>query len=77
MAVALKPGVASLDGQELAQFVAGRIAKFKVPTRIFLWPEDLPRGATGKIPKRDLRDDIASGKTKGVIELTPPPPAKL
>ena len=48
-----------------------QLAKFKVPTRIFLWPGDLPRGATGKIPKRDVRDDIESGKTAGVMEITP------
>ena len=46
-----------------------RLAKFKVPTRVFIWPDDLPRGATGKIPKRDVRDDILEGKTAGVVEL--------
>ena len=33
-------------------------------------PGALPRGATGKIPKRDIRDDIEVGKTAGVVELT-------
>ena len=48
-----------------------------MPTRIFSWPGELPRGATGKIPKRDLRDDIESGKTQGVVELLPVAGAKL
>eukprot|EP01052_Picozoa_sp_SAG31_P007292 SAG31_NODE_346_length_17349_cov_9.825875_13_plen_121_part_00 len=92
VAVAVKSGM-SIDGPELAKFTADRIARFKVPTRVFIWyvwsvsirntdlstlyicichrPGDLPRGATGKIPKRDLRDDVETGKTRGVVELSP------
>ncbi|MDA8262654.1 MAG: AMP-binding protein [Actinomycetota bacterium] len=45
-----------LDAEELRSFLAGRIASFKVPTEIFILDEPLPRGATGKIVKRDLRE---------------------
>ena len=58
-----------LKGACCAAFATERLAKFKVPTRVFIWPDDLPRGATGKIPKRDVRDDILEGKTAGVVEL--------
>jgi long-chain acyl-CoA synthetase len=68
VAITLKDG-ADLDPAEFNKFVSGRLARFKVPTRVFIWPGDLPRGATGKIPKRDVRDDIEAGKTAGVVEL--------
>ena len=41
---------------ELQEHVAGRLARFKVPTRIHFVTEPLPRTATGKVLKRDLRD---------------------
>ena len=54
-AVYPQPGK-SLGAEELRSFLAGRIASFKVPSEIFILEEPLPRGATGKIVKRDLRD---------------------
>lgn len=44
--------------EELQAFVAERLAKFKVPTHITLVEEPLPRNASGKILKRELRDSI-------------------
>lgn len=35
--------------------LAGRLARFKIPTAVKLTTEELPRTATGKILKRDLR----------------------
>jgi hypothetical protein len=29
-----------------------------LPNNIFITPKPLPRGATGKIPKKDIRDKI-------------------
>jgi acyl-CoA synthetase (AMP-forming)/AMP-acid ligase II len=46
-----KPTVADLQA-----LVAGKLARFKVPTKIFMTEEPLPRTATGKVLKRDLRD---------------------
>ena len=34
--------------------VAEHLAAFKVPTKVVLWSEPLPRNASGKILKREL-----------------------
>jgi long-chain acyl-CoA synthetase len=46
---------AKVSAQELIDFLADRLAAYKVPTR--LWPrtETLPTGATGKILKKEVR----------------------
>jgi long-chain acyl-CoA synthetase len=46
---------------ELQQFVAARLAAFKVPVRVWFRDEPLPRNPAGKILKRDLRDELAPG----------------
>jgi fatty-acyl-CoA synthase len=51
--VALRPG-ASAGVDELAAFVEGRLAKFKVPKRIDV-VDELPKGGSGKILKNELR----------------------
>ncbi len=53
--VMVKEG-ATLDAAELQQFVGERLAKFKVPTTVTVVTEQLPRNASGKILKRELRD---------------------
>jgi long-chain acyl-CoA synthetase len=53
-AVVLKKG-ATLSAEELQAHVRERLAPFKVPTLITFSTEQLPRGATGKILKRELR----------------------
>jgi steroid-24-oyl-CoA synthetase len=55
--VNLKPG-ASVNADELRAWVAARVARFKVPGPIFFRSEALPRTATGKVLKRDLRDEV-------------------
>lgn len=50
---------ADLTASVLQEFAASRLASFKVPTQVFLVEEDLPRTATGKVLKRDLRDRFA------------------
>jgi acyl-CoA synthetase (AMP-forming)/AMP-acid ligase II len=57
--VELVPG-ATLDGAELRRQVAARLAAFKVPSRLFLATEPLPRTATGKLLKRDIRTAIVT-----------------
>ncbi|MFK7917965.1 MAG: class I adenylate-forming enzyme family protein [Ilumatobacter sp.] len=49
----------TIDVGELQQFVGERLAKFKVPTIVTVVDEQLPRNASGKILKRELRDTIA------------------
>jgi len=51
-AVALRPGVAATV-DELRQYVKDRVAAYKYPRHIWLL-EALPKGATGKIQKRDI-----------------------
>jgi acyl-CoA synthetase (AMP-forming)/AMP-acid ligase II len=36
--------------------VRERLAPFKVPSRIAVWAQPLPRNPAGKVLKRDLRD---------------------
>jgi long-chain acyl-CoA synthetase len=52
--VLLKPGASATD-LELREFCRGRLAGYKVPRRIMI-RDDLPRGPTGKVLKRRLRD---------------------
>jgi fatty-acyl-CoA synthase len=40
--------------------VAGRLASFKVPSKVVFVTAQLPRGASGKILKRELRDSLAA-----------------
>ncbi|MGA1051187.1 MAG: class I adenylate-forming enzyme family protein [Ilumatobacteraceae bacterium] len=59
-AVVLRPG-AQLSEAALAEFLAERIAKFKIPTTVRFRTEPLPRNASGKFLKRDLRDEVTAG----------------
>jgi len=51
------PGV-SLDEAELAGFVGDRLAKFKVPERWWFRTESLPRNASGKFLKRQVKAEL-------------------
>jgi long-chain acyl-CoA synthetase len=52
--VRLRDGARATE-QELLDHVAERLAAFKVPTRLRLSPDPLPRNAAGKFLKRELR----------------------
>ncbi|MGZ4759372.1 MAG: class I adenylate-forming enzyme family protein [Acidimicrobiales bacterium] len=56
-AVLLKPGTTATT-DELQAHVAEKLAPFKVPSKIVFADGQLPRGATGKILKRELRDEL-------------------
>ncbi len=59
VAVAIVPRQGhTIDPAELATFVGERLASFKVPTKVVLFDEPLPRNPAGKILKRDLRDQL-------------------
>jgi len=45
-----------LSDEELQEFLAERLAKFKIPTYVWQQQEPLPRTASGKILKRELRE---------------------
>ena len=44
----------------VVEYLSGRLAAFKVPSKVFWHHEDLPRNATGKVLKKDLRDYYAN-----------------
>ena len=49
-----------LDEPELRAFLNGKLAKFKIPERIIISPDPLPRLGTGKIDRRALKAQYAS-----------------
>jgi long-chain acyl-CoA synthetase len=57
--VHLKHGMHTTES-ELRQFVAGKLAAFKVPVKVVFWPETLPRNANGKILKTELKKIFAN-----------------
>jgi len=54
--VRLKPG-ATATAEELQEFLRGRLAAFKVPTKIWFRDAELPRNAAGKILKTRLKEE--------------------
>lgn len=58
VAIVLAPG-AALDQDGLIEFLTGKLAKFKIPERAWFLNEPLPRNASGKFLKRELRDSLA------------------
>ncbi|MEV0092682.1 class I adenylate-forming enzyme family protein [Streptomyces sp. NPDC050738] len=56
--VRLRPGSAATV-EELRAHVGRSLAAFKVPAHVLVREEDLPRNATGKILKRELRGPVA------------------
>jgi long-chain acyl-CoA synthetase len=61
VACALQPKAGmTIDPDELDAFLRERIAGFMVPSRWFVEDRPLPRGATGKILKREIRDNVVA-----------------
>lgn len=52
---------ASLDEAELVEFARARLAGYKVPTRVFFWDQPLPRNATNKVLKREIKAALLEG----------------
>jgi long-chain acyl-CoA synthetase len=57
--VRLRPG-SDLDADAVRDHVAARLAAFKVPSVVDVRAADLPRNATGKVLKRQLRDELGA-----------------
>ena len=57
VAIVLAPG-ATLDADGLRAFLGERIAKHKIPNKVWFLDEQLPRNANGKFLKRELRDRL-------------------
>lgn len=47
-----------ISEQELRSFMAGRLAAFKLPSRIWFTDQPLPRNATGKLQKPQIRQAV-------------------
>ncbi|HKY15036.1 MAG TPA: class I adenylate-forming enzyme family protein [Microthrixaceae bacterium] len=56
--VVLKEG-ATVSARDLQEHVAARLAYFKVPSTVLFRTDPLPRNATGKLLKRELRAAVA------------------
>ncbi len=54
-----RPG--AVDASVLVGFARDRLAYFKVPARIVEWDAELPRNASGKVLKRELREEVVRG----------------
>jgi fatty-acyl-CoA synthase len=63
--VVLKPEE-TMTAQELTMHLEARLARFKLPRQIQFVPGPLPKTGTGKILKRDLREQFWAGKAKRV-----------
>jgi long-chain acyl-CoA synthetase len=59
VAVYAKPGH-RLDPDELRRHVGEHLAAYKVPSRVFVFDEPLPRNASGKLLRRALRDRVVA-----------------
>ena len=55
--IVLRPG-RSLSENELQDFLSGTIAKHKIPTKIWFRDEPIPRNASGKFLKRELKKEL-------------------
>ena len=58
-AVVLRPG-ATASARDLRGFVAGRLAEFKVPSRV-IFVDELPKGPTGKLQRIGLAEKLGLG----------------
>jgi acyl-CoA synthetase (AMP-forming)/AMP-acid ligase II len=53
-------------GSRLAEFLLGRLARFKMPRRLHFTNDPLPKTGTGKILKRQLREALWTGKDRRI-----------
>ncbi len=60
-----KPG-AELSARQVREFLAGKLAGFKIPRHIEFREEALPKTGTGKIRKLELREAFWAGKDRRV-----------
>jgi fatty-acyl-CoA synthase len=63
--IVLRPGVETGE-RELTDFALKRLAKFKMPRRFEFLTEPLPKGGTGKVLKRELREKFWAGHDRRV-----------
>ena len=54
--IALKPGKTATE-TEISSFLEEKIAKFKIPSYVWFQQEELPRIASGKTAKKQMREE--------------------
>jgi fatty-acyl-CoA synthase len=57
VAVCVARAGASATEAEMAEYLAAKIARYKMPKRFFFW-EALPKSGYGKVPKRLVKDEL-------------------
>ncbi|KAG8622884.1 hypothetical protein KVT40_009395 [Elsinoe batatas] len=65
VAVVLKDGQ-RLEAEELRTWMAGRVAKFKVPRRVWV-TKVMPKTATGKVQRRLVKEAMVKGEGKAKL----------
>ena len=69
VAVCVLRETALVGETELAEFLAEKIARYKMPRRFFFF-DALPKSGYGKVPKRLVRDEL---EARGLVESTARP----
>jgi long-chain acyl-CoA synthetase len=64
----------SASGAELRKFCQERLARYKIPRTITVLPA-LPKGATGKILKDQVKEEIIAARVATPRERRTPPDA--
>ena len=60
-AVILPKAGETLTPEEIVDFCQGKLARYKIPKRVVLREQPLPRNAAGKVLKRALREEHSAG----------------
>ncbi|RQS05772.1 acyl-CoA synthetase [Burkholderia sp. Bp8998] len=63
----LRPG-ATLNEERLLDWMSTRIARYKIPKRVYFW-EELPKSGYGKVPKRLVKDELARRGVSVELEI--------
>jgi fatty-acyl-CoA synthase len=64
LAIAVRRGAADVSARDVLAHLQGRIAKYKVPKAV-VFVDELPRTASGKVRKADLRERFTSLPANG------------
>jgi fatty-acyl-CoA synthase len=68
-AVALQPG-AALGEPELLAWMEDKVARYKLPKRVFFWDE-LPKSGYGKVTKKIVREELEARGCLAALEPAP------
>jgi fatty-acyl-CoA synthase len=61
-----REGAPTVSEAEIADYLAAKVPRYKMPRRFFFWDE-LPKSGYGKVPKRLVRDELqARGLLDGI-----------